>query len=374
MPATSDGLALVPGSQGRLQAVVERLARRVTRGSVVPLTLGMIALVGIGDSVTGIELPFTILYLLPIALGSWYRGYRFGIALSLAAAATMTISLVRDHMSSFGVGWNLGGATLLFVTASWALNELHAHVERERTLRSMAVDQLRHAERLNVIGTLAAGVAHELGTPLNVIGGCAEIMLEDRSKESVQRRSQMIIEQVAKVSSIIRHLLDFGHRGKTATGSVDLNAIAQSATEMLQSTARRRGTTIVCDLGAPVMVTGNAAELEQVVSNLILNGLQAMSGGGHDEVRVHVGCDRLGKHAAWVKVEDSGPGIPPDVLPRIFDPFFTTKGVGEGTGLGLSVSYGIVRDHDGTITVDSQRGRGTVFTVALPVRDERGAF
>jgi signal transduction histidine kinase len=367
MAASTDSLSLVPSPhvQSRTALVVDRLADRLTRHSVVPLSLIMILLIGVGDALTGIEMPFTILYLLPIGLGTWYRSHRFGIVLSLLSTASSLLSLALVHMSPFLVAWNLAGAALLFVSASWAVSELRAYVERERTLRAMAIDQLRHAERLNVIGTLAAGVAHELGTPLNVIAGCAELIAETNEDASIRKRTTMILEQIQKVSSIIRRLLDFGHRGRTETTTVDLNALAHTATELLQSTARKRGCSIVLDPGPDAHTLGNAPELEQVLSNLILNGLQAMHEG---EVHVQVGVDRT-RQIASIAVEDQGSGIPPEHLPRIFDPFFTTKGVGEGTGLGLSVSYGIVRDHRGTIEVDTTPGRGSRFTVLLPLAD-----
>ncbi len=346
---------------------VERLSDRLTQRSVVVLTALLTAVIGLGDLATGVELPFTILYMLPIALGAWYVGRRYGALLSVLATGSIAFSLVHDRMSSLAIVWNVGGAAALFVTASWGVDRLRVYVDRERAQRRLAVDQLRHAERLNVIGTLAAGVAHELGTPLNVIAGCAELLAEDSIDDKVQRRTAMIIEQVAKSSSIIRHLLDFGHRGSVGRTRIDLNDVAASASAMLQSTARKRGCTIELEVGPPVNVSGNAAELEQVLSNLILNGIQAMDRG---TVHVRVGGElRADQRVGCVEVEDQGSGIPAESLSQIFDPFFTTKGVGEGTGLGLSVSYGIVRDHDGVIEVASVPRRGSRFTVVLPLRD-----
>ncbi|MBL0214888.1 MAG: hypothetical protein IPQ07_13515 [Myxococcales bacterium] len=369
---TADALATA-GRPQESQAVlmIERLSGPLTRRSVVPIALTLTVIIGIGDRVTGVELPFTILYLLPIGLGAWFRDRVFGLAISILATGCIGASLVKDGFSNLGIVWNLGGAVILFFAVTWCVEELHAYVERERAQRRMAVDQLRHAERLNVIGTLAAGVAHELGTPLNVIAGCAEILAEDTADESVHKRTTMILDQVSRVSAIIRHLLDFGHRGGVARAEVDLNALATATTEMLQSTARKAGTTIELELGtpngAPILVNGNLAELEQVVSNLILNGLQASDPGGR--VRVSTCIEhRADKLVGCVKVTDQGHGIAPGDLPQIFDPFFTTKGVGEGTGLGLSVSYGIVRDHDGSIEVTSEPRQGSRFTVVLPLR------
>jgi signal transduction histidine kinase len=182
----------------------------------------------------------------------------------------------------------------------------------------------------------------------------------------------VILDQTAKINTIIRQLLDFGHRGGIVRAAVDVNALVQSTSEMLQSTARKRGQTIGLELGPSAQVTASESELEQVLSNLILNGLQAMNGAGCVRVRTtieeHIDPRGLPHPMACIAVTDDGRGISPEDIGRIFDPFFTTKGVGEGTGLGLSVSYGIVRAHGGSIDVTSQPRRGSTFTVALPLR------
>ncbi|MCX5745392.1 MAG: ATP-binding protein [Proteobacteria bacterium] len=365
--AAASPRAIGPLTEQRSIRLFERLARPLTRRSVVPVAVLLTLIFGIGDRVTGVELPFTILYVLPIGLGAWLRDLRFGMVLSALATACIGISLVHDHTSPLALVWNLGGAVLLFFAVTWCIDQLHAYVERERTERRMAVDQLRHAERLGVIGTLATGVAHELGTPLNVIAGCAEFLAEDSTDPTVHRRTSMIIEQVSKVSAIIRHLLDFGHRGGVERTAVDVNALVTTTAEMLASTARKHDATIALDLGPPLQVDGSVAELGQVLSNLILNGLQAMA--RHGTVRVSTRIEqRAGEAVACIAVEDQGTGIAAEDLARIFDPFFTRKGVGEGTGLGLSVSYGIARDHEGAIEVTSEPGHGSRFTVVLPLR------
>ena len=363
-------------SEGRALRVVERLSVLLTARSVVPIALGVSLIIGIGDLETGVEIPFTMMYLLPIGLGTWYRDRLFGTLLSALATFCVVASLVEDSAlrptASLAILWNAAGALLLFLAVTWLLDQLHMHVEREQAERRLAVDQLRHGERLKLIGTLAAGVAHELGTPLNVIAGCAEILAEDSKDAAVLRRTRMILIQAAKISTIIRQLLDFGHRGGIVRAAVDVNGLVTSVSEMLQSTARKRGQTIALELGPHAQITASASELEQVLSNLILNGLQAMDGPGCIRVCTTVEA-RVDPHGqshpvACIAVVDEGRGIPPEDLGRIFDPFFTTKGVGEGTGLGLSVSYGIVRDHGGSIEVASEPRRGSRFTMVLPLR------
>jgi len=325
----------------------------------------LVFLVGLGDWATGIELPFTILYLAPVALGTWLVNRRFGLAMATAATGWISASLLHEGVTTSIVAWNVSGAMLLVLGVVWATDRLHHYVEQERLLRRVAVDQLRHAVRLNVIGTLAAGVAHELGTPLNVIAGCAELVTAETSDERVHRRMRTTLDQITKISTIIRRLLDFGRRDGHTRARVDLAAVSTTAAEMLHSTAQKRGATIEVDARDPVWLEGNAAELEQVMSNLILNAIQAMKRG---RVHVRVGtATRADQRLACVEVEDEGCGVPAANLEHIFDPFFTTKGVGEGTGLGLSVSYGIVRDHGGTIEVASEPGHGSRFSVLLPL-------
>ena len=347
-----------------LMRTFDRFAAPLTRRSIIPVAALLTLLIGAGDLATGIELPFTILYMLPIGLATWFHGRRLGVVVSVLATACIATSLAYERMSPLSISWNVAGAAMLFLAAAWGIEQLRSHMEHERALRRMAVDELRHAERLRVIGTLAAGVAHELGTPLNVIAGCAEFLAEDAGDEHVRRRTSMILEQVTKISTIIRHLLDFGRRGGVARTRVDLRALATTTSEMMRPAARKRGITIECETGEPVWVTGNPAELEQVLSNLILNGVQAMNR-GTIQVRAAVQV-RAHQQVASFEVEDEGCGIAPDDLSRIFDPFFTTKGVGEGTGLGLSVSYGIVSDHNGSIEVTSEPGHGSRFKVLIP--------
>ena len=349
-----------------------RLSRHVTRRTVIPLALGLTLAIGLGDLATGVEIPFTMLYVLPIALATWFRGRLFGTVISLLATGCLIASLIQDYVA-LAIAWNEFGALILFLATVWLIDLLHGHVAREQAERRLAVDQLRHGERLKMIGALAAGVAHELGTPLNVIAGSAEMLEYESQDPKVQRRAATIIAQSAKITAIVRNLLDFGHRGGIMRAAVDVNALAGSTAEMLRSTAQKYDRRIVLELGPPAQVTASSAELEQVLSNLIMNGLQAMDRPGHVRVRTSV-QDRTdpagGRHAvACIAVEDEGQGIAHENLNRIFDPFFTTKGVGEGTGLGLSVSYGIIRDHGGAIEVESQPRRGSRFTVVLPLRN-----
>ncbi|HYQ42228.1 MAG TPA: ATP-binding protein [Polyangiaceae bacterium] len=365
----------------RLSNAVERaLNRIVEERAVVPLAIVATLLVGAGDYATGVETTFTLLYLFPLAFGAWLRGRGFGFLLAVIATSCATLTEFVSAPRPLRMGaliWNQFASLSLMLLVVWVLVVLRAYVERERSSRELAVEQLRHAERLNMIGKLAAGVAHELGTPLNVISGSAEMLLAGEVNEAnISKYSSSILEQTKKMTAIIRHLLDFGRRGGSSRVSVDLNELVTHAVDLLLPMAKRRSCRIVVEpLSRAVPVLVNPSEVEQVFSNLLINALQAMTAGGTAHVRISV--ETRGTAAAvfrpfaCVVVQDDGAGIDERDLAHVFDPFFTTKGVGEGTGLGLSVSYGIVQDHAGSIEVSSRKGEGACFTVLLPLATSR---
>lgn len=365
----------------RLVGALENVMNLSVDGqAVVPLAIVGTLIVGAGDYITGVETTFTLLYLFPIAFGTWLRGRGFGIALVVLASACATITALLAGQGSIRLApliWNQFASLITMLLVVWILVVLRAYVNRERSERELAIEQLRHAERLNIIGKLAAGVAHELGTPLNVISGSAEMLeASEPSHANSARYAQIIIEQTRKISTIIRHLLDFGRRSGSSRVATDLNEVALHAIELLLPMARKRNCELLIEpseLRVPVIA--NSGEIEQVFSNLIVNALQAMSSGGTARVRVSVETrDTAGasfRPFACLAVRDDGPGIDERDIARVFDPFFTTKGVGEGTGLGLSVSYGIVQDHGGTIEVTSKKGQGALFRVLLPLATSR---
>lgn len=259
--------------------------------------------------------------------------------------------------------------------------ELNATCEQlsvEVSARHTMQDQLRHAERLNTVGKLASGIAHELGTPLNVAGARAKMIASGRvDAASVPDMARIIGEQCERMTRIIRQLLDFARSSRDGPPTpVDLDSVARKLATLVEPLAAKRGVRIeTLPAERPVTVFGDEMQLQQVLSNLVLNAIQATPAGGV----VSVGVDTVvlssdgrpggqGKHARVV-VRDEGIGIEPEHLPHIFEPFFTTKGFGEGTGLGLSVAHGIVREHGGFIDVASKVGLGSTFTVHLPTEE-----
>ena len=256
------------------------------------------------------------------------------------------------------------------------LGEARAALAHETTARLAGREQLRHADRLSTVGKLASGVAHELGTPLNVVSGRAKRILRGAPPEEAGENARIIVEQAERMTRIIRQLLDFARRREAQMAPAGVAAIAREVLALLGPIAEKHGVALVlADGDAPPLAFVDAGQIHQVLINLVMNGIQAMPSGG--ALTVTVGRARAtpppthgGPEADCLvlRVRDAGEGIQPEHLPHVFEPFFTTKDVGEGTGLGLSVTHGLVVEHGGWIDVASEPGQGSTFTVHLPMR------
>jgi signal transduction histidine kinase len=230
-------------------------------------------------------------------------------------------------------------------------------------MRIMALEQLRHADRLRTVGQLAAGIAHELGTPLNVVAGRARMIARAEVDGAAARDSAgIVVEQADRMAHTIRQLLDFARARTPHMSREDVGALAAQAVDLMAPLAQKRGVSIAFSRGARAEAEVDAGQIQQVLTNLLLNAIHAMPNGG--EVRVDV---IRSQSDVRVDVIDDGVGMPPEVRSRLFEPFFTTKPVGEGTGLGLAVSWGIVAEHGGRIDVETEPGCGARFSVHIPV-------
>jgi signal transduction histidine kinase len=232
------------------------------------------------------------------------------------------------------------------------------------TDRAELEQRLVQADKLSSIGLLAAGVAHEVNTPLAVISTYAQMLAKQVAEDS---QKSLILEKIAKqtfrASEIVNSLLNFSRTSTTSFGQVNVNRVIQETLSLLDHQLQKAGVEIRTELRAELpSVQGNAGKLQQVFLNLFLNARDAMASGGTLEVRTWPEDGRV-----RVEVADTGHGISPEHIHRIYDPFFTTKAARKGTGLGLSVTYGIIQEHGGSIEVFNRRGGGAAFRIDLPV-------
>jgi len=232
------------------------------------------------------------------------------------------------------------------------------------TDRSELEQQLIQADKLSSIGLLAAGVAHEVNTPLAVISTYAQMLARQVSGDNQQSRMlEKIANQTFRASEIVNSLLNFSRTSETAFDKVDLNKVMEETASLLEHQFTKAGIEIELKLEERLPpIKGSASKLQQVFLNLFLNARDAMDGGG--VLRVKSSANGA---SALVDIADNGKGIPREAIARIYDPFFTTKSAKKGTGLGLSVTYGIVREHGGTIEVESLPGAGTCFHLDFPL-------
>lgn len=247
---------------------------------------------------------------------------------------------------------------------------------RDVTEKRLQELQLLQAEKMSSIGLLAAGVAHEINNPLTSVAGYAEALLRrfrdepdlqsDPRLEDFPKYLNVIIRESYRCKGIIDCLLSFSRKSDGSVESVDINVLLEEVLELVRHKARYEKVEIRENLQLDLpSIRGDAAGLRQVFMNLLINAHQAIKGAGTVEITT-----RGNGSSVIIQVKDTGSGIHPDHLDRIWDPFFTTKSVGQGLGLGLAVTFNIVKRHGGEITVESQKGEGSTFTVRLPLCKE----
>ena len=242
-------------------------------------------------------------------------------------------------------------------------NELNERIEAQRS----AETRLLQAAKLAAVGEMAAGVAHELNNPLTTVTGFVELALEDLTPESTSRPDlELVLREARRARDVVRRLLDFARQTESNRTRADLTEVLVDVIELTNHLIHTSGVQLETNFPTTLpWVSIDRNQMKQVFLNLIHNALQAMPMGG--VLTVHA-CEDLRDNRSWVKVivRDTGEGILPEHKERLFEPFFTTKSDQGGTGLGLSVTYGIVTDHGGRIDVESESGKGSSFIVWLP--------
>lgn len=260
-----------------------------------------------------------------------------------------------------------------------------AHVAAAAIVNARLYAELRDTQadmvlagKLAALGTMASGIAHELNQPLTGILGFVQLLLRKARSgmldgAEAQRHLEFVERQVRRMTHIINHMRTFAHPSPTESGSVELNRVIEDALTLVQGQMNdnRVRISLALDPALP-SIAGDAGRLEEVVINLLANASEAVLPKDEPSREILVATRALeDQQGVQMQIRDRGTGILPENLPRIFDPFFTTRPRGKGTGLGLSLSYRIVRDHGGTIEVESAMGEGTTFSVLLPLTDGR---
>lgn len=292
------------------------------------------------------------------------------LRVALRVAGIERGEVVLGYMENPGTAMHESGGLFLaeeralLDTVASQIGVFVASVESEQHRAEMEAS-LRHADRLATIGQLASGVAHELNEPLGNVLGFAQLALKAQDVPAQVRADlSRIAEAALRGREIIRKMLVFARQAPASKQPTNLNGVVEEAMFLLEAGCENPGVRFVRQLGAGLPdLEADPVQIRQVVTNLVINAMQAIQAEGTVTVRTEAGQD-----AVVLSVRDTGSGMTPEVLRRVFDPFFTTKDVGQGTGLGLAVVQGIVAGHGGTIDVESEPARGSVFSVRLPVR------
>lgn len=269
-----------------------------------------------------------------------------------------------------------GKKVLVNLSESFIRNEKDEIVGRSQIMRDLTdfkirEEQIQQSERLATVGHMAAGVAHEVGNPLTAISSLVQVCQRKTDDPFIQEQLKKVRDHIQRITKIVRDLVDFSRPSSLKTEMMNVNEVIKSAVGLLKHDARCRLVTFNLDLSAQLpRIEGVPDHIHQVVVNILLNAVDAMKEVKHPKITVNTWME---EEFTKIAIEDVGKGIPESELNRIFEPFFTTKEVGSGTGLGLSVSHGIITKMGGTIDVDSEVGEGTTFTISLPLEINKEA-
>jgi len=300
-----------------------------------------------------------------------YRGRTIGVIHFMSAVNKAYEKQQIDFLSSLG---NQIGTAIAKAMMFEEANERAEEMERLYENLQATQDQLIQTEKLASLGQLVSSIAHEINNPLTPILGYSQLLMSHAETDpvKVQRFYEVINQSADKVKKIVENLLSFGRRDAPRRDYQDVNNILERAVEFREHQLGLNNITVAKDFddGIPKTMV-DPGQLQQVFNNITLNAYHAMSASGVQGGRLEVRTSCADGENIEILFSDSGPGIRKEIIGKIFDPFFTTKAPGVGTGLGLSVSYGIIKEHGGDIRVESEEGKGARFTVRIPVRDYR---
>jgi signal transduction histidine kinase len=372
---------------GGLYALIFLRPARIRTYYLCVLIVDLIIITALNDYVGEVKGSFYLAYYLLVALHAYYFGLRMGL---IVAGLASILYVMSDYPAFQTIMWHEYTLRIafLFLVATFLgllaekdkgdkqhMESLNRELSEKTRKLELAYIQLEEAQRqviqtekLSSVGTLVAGVAHEINNPISIIANRVEVLrleheeqgLDDTLKDDLE----VIHRQANRVAEITTALLAYARQSSHEQSLLDLNAVVRSALLLWQPQAEQAvRVETVLDEPLPAIM-GNFTQLQQVVINLLSNAFDAIPAGG--TIAVSTRSSGEDPPAVALEVTDTGTGIPAEHLSKVFDPFFTTKPPGKGTGLGLSVCLGIVQDHHGTITVDSRPGRGSTFIVILP--------
>lgn len=264
-----------------------------------------------------------------------------------------------------------GKRVLVNLAESYIRNENDEIVGRSQIMRDLTdfkirEEQIQQSERLAAVGHMAAGVAHEVGNPLTAISSLVQVCQRKTDDPFIQDQLKKVRDHIQRITKIVRDLVDFSRPSSLKTEMMQVNEVIKSAVGLLKHDARCRLVTFNMELspGLPA-IEGVPDHIHQVVVNILLNAVDAMQNLKNPKIIIKTWQE---DENIMMSITDIGKGISQDELSRIFEPFFTTKEVGSGTGLGLSVSHGIITKMEGAIEVESEVGEGTTFIISLPIK------
>lgn len=316
----------------------------------------------------------------------WDAGSEMCVALKEGDKILGVIDVESQRKNAFSqndllVLESLGGIVSSAISSAGQYQKLQATVDQLRAAREelqeriaaqhIAESKLVQAAKLAAVGEMAAGIAHELNNPLTSVSGFTELVLEDLPGDSSIRNDlELVLRESQRARGVVRRLLDFARQSESVRVRSDINEIMTDVLALVNHLLRTSGVQLTTQFteGIP-WISVDRNQTKQVILNLIHNALHAMPTGG--DLQIKTDCrERKGKSWLTISLKDTGIGIAPENIQRVFEPFFTTRSKDGGTGLGLSVSYGIIADHGGVIEVESEVGKGSIFTIWLPVEVE----
>lgn len=382
--ATADGSKGTPGWAEQLKDT-SSATRGTTLEAVedgVPVLVAYAPLVS-SDLVATIQVPTSVVFLTAQdLLANLVIGALILFALAATASLFFARRLTRPLENLSDAARKVGQGEFEITVASESGDEIGAlsnsfnqmtnELRERETKLEHANAALIQSEKLSAFGQLGAGIAHEVKNPLAGILGYAQLTLRKLDEDSPLRKNLNVIEkETRRCTEIIQNLLKFARQEKSETKTTDINEVVEAALTIVDHQLTINNVSIEKEYDPDLpSIEASANQLQQVIINFAINGQQALGeDGGNLTVRTHTGDG----DSIVIEVEDDGPGIPPDIRANIFDPFFTTKRAGEGTGLGLSVTYGIVKDHGGDIRIEDPPGGGTRFVVVLPQKVAKAA-